>query len=295
MTNEPRLRVGITGARGFIGRHAVRRFAAHGHDVHAYQRDATAAPGTPGVIVHRFEMPGAIEPREFQGLDVLIHAALVEYGPAHRDADRINREGAARLIEIARAQNTRLIFLSTLSAHAAARSHYGRSKLEIERLFDPARDCILRLGLVLGEGGLFGSMVEMIRGASVVPLPDGGRQPIQTLWMEDLLDGLERVATRGVAGTYDLATAEVYTMRELYETVIAGLGVKRTLVPVPLALVGLGVATLEALRIPFGINSENVLGLRALRAFDNARDLERLGMKPMGLKESVNRLLPAGR
>ncbi|MBI1798820.1 MAG: hypothetical protein HYR73_03950 [Candidatus Eisenbacteria bacterium] len=243
------------------------------------------------VAVHRFEMPGAIESREFEGLDVLIHGALVEYGPAHRDADATNRAGAERVIEIARRHGIRVIFLSTLSAHADARSHYGRNKLELERLFDPDRDCILRLGLVLGQGGLFGNMVGMIRSASFIPLPDGGKQPIQTLWMEDLLDVFERVATRGIAGGYALATAEVTTMRELYETVIAGLGVKRTLVPVPLALVGAGVAVLEALRIPFGINSENVLGIKCLRAYDLALDLAALGITPLPLRESVARLL----
>src|SRR5206468_10659590 len=146
--------------------------------------------------------------------------------------------------------------------------HYGRSKLELEGLFDPSRDCVLRLGLVLGPGGLFGSMVELIGGARVIPLPDGGRQPIQTLWMGDLLEAIENVLERGIAGRYELADPPVHTMRELYETVIRAMGVERRLVPVPLGLVGAGVAVLEALRVPFGIRRENVLGLKALRAFD---------------------------
>jgi len=287
--SEARLRVGITGAGGFIGRHAVRRFADRGHEVHAFQRSTGAA--LPGVIVHRFEMPDRIDPGDFDGLDVLIHGALVEYGPARRDADRVNRESAERVIEIARRNGTRLIFLSTLSAHDRAQSHYGRSKLEIEQRFDPARDTILRLGLVLGDGGLFGSMVEMIRGSSVIPLAGGGRQPIQTLWMEDLLDVLERVATRSFTGRYEVATAEANTMRELYEAIMAGLGVSPRLVPVPMALIGAGVMVLETLRVPFPIRSENVLGLEALRAFDNAKDLERLGLAPRSMRATVSFLL----
>jgi len=290
MTPERALRIGITGAGGFIGRSAVARFAAGGHEVHAYQRGATPAPPA-GAIVHRFEMPDAIDPGSFDGLDVLIHAALVEYGPAHRDADRVNLASAERLIAIARERSIHLVFLSTLSAHDRARSHYGRSKLEIERRHDPSRDAILRLGLVLGNGGLFGSMVDMIRGSNVIPLAGGGRQPIQTLWIEDLMDALERVAARGITGRFEIATAGVDTMRELYETVIETLGLTRTLVPVPLALVGFGVTTLEALRVPFPIRTENVLGLRALRAFDNAKDLERLELRPRPLRETVAALL----
>ena len=293
MTNDSRLRIGVTGARGFIGSHLVARFAERGHEVHSYQRVASAPP-MPGVIPHRFEMPGAIEPREFEGLDVLIHAALVEYGPAHRDADAINQQSLDRLIEITRARNIRLVFLSSLSAHEEARSHYGRNKLALEARLDPARDTILRLGLVLGNGGLFGSMVELIRGARVIPLPDGGRQPIQTIWMGDLLTVVERVVSQEIGGRYEVATPEVYTMRELYQTVMRELGVSRPLVPVPLALVGLGVATLEALHVPFSINSENVLGLRYLRAFDNAADMRALAVEPIGLAESVRRLLAKG-
>jgi nucleoside-diphosphate-sugar epimerase len=292
MTTDRPLRIGITGARGFIGRNAVEHFASRGWETHAYQRDPAASPRD-GVRTHRFVMPDGIDERSFEGLDVLIHGALVEYGPAHRDADRINLAAAERVRDIARRHDIRVIFLSTLSAHAAARSHYGRNKLELESVFDARRDTILRLGLVLGNGGLFGSMVDVVRGSAVIPLPDGGRQPIQTLWMGDLLDVLERVAARGLAGRYDLATAEVYTMRQVYETVMRGLSLRRTLVPVPLALVGFGVATLERLRVPFSINSENVLGLQCLRAFDNARDLAALEVEPLSLDASVARLLRA--
>src|SRR5947209_19027323 len=102
---EP-LRIGITGASGFIGRHAVRHFIARGDEVHAYQRKPAAIPGA---VVHHFEMPAGFEPHDFDGIEVLIHAALVEYGPAHPDADRVNREATERLIAIARARGTRLI------------------------------------------------------------------------------------------------------------------------------------------------------------------------------------------
>jgi len=293
MTTDPRLRVGITGARGFIGRHLVDDLASRGHEVHAYQRDATAPPRS-GVIPHHFEMPDSIEPREFQGLDVLIHGALVEYGPARRDADAINVRSLERLIEITRAQRTRLVFLSSLSAHPGARSHYGRNKLALEAMLDPARDTILRLGLVLGDGGLFGSMVDVIRNAGAIPLPDGGRQPIQTLWMGDLLTVVERVLTRNLGGRYEVATPEVYTMRQLYQTVMSALGVRKPLIPVPLGLVRVGVTILEALRVPFPIHSENVLGLQCLRAFDNAADMRALGVTPIGLDESVRRLVERG-
>ena len=283
--------VGVTGARGFIGRHLVRHLAAAGRPVRAFVRVPGAAP-VAGATEHRFVLPDGFDERDFAGLAAIVHGALVEYGPAERDADRVNREGCERLIVAARRQGARVIFLSTLSAHEDARSHYGRSKLALERLFDRERDCVLRLGLVLGDGGLFGSMAGLIRGAGVIPLPDGGRQPIQTLWMGDLLQAVEHAIARGLSGRHEVAAPEVHTMRDLYVAVMRGAGVSPRLVSVPIGLVELGAAVLEALRVPFPIRRENVLGLRALRAFDTAASMKALGIeRPVGLEEAVRKLL----
>ena len=312
--------VGVTGARGFIGSQLVRHLVERGHHVRAFVRApgaasgaapraapaASAAPapgGAPtagaapaaGATERRFVLPDGFDERDFAGLSAIVHCALVEYGPAHRDADRVNREGCERLIVTARRQGARVLFLSTLSAHEGARSHYGRSKLALEKLFDPARDCVLRLGLVLGSGGLFGSLVGLIRGARVIPLPDGGRQPIQTLWMGDLVRAVENVIDRGITGRYDVAAPDVHAMRDLYRAVMRGLGVAPRLVNVPIGLVELGAGTLEALRVPFPIRRENVLGLRALRAIDTAGSMNALGIeRPVTLEESVRRLFAAG-
>jgi nucleoside-diphosphate-sugar epimerase len=285
------LRIGVTGASGFVGRHLVTHLTERGHAVRAFQ-GAADAPPPPEVEVREFWMPDRIEPADFAGLDAVVHCALVEFGPATRDADAVNLEGARRVIAAARTHRARLVFLSTLSAHEGAVSHYGRNKLELERLFDPACDAVLRLGLVLGRGGLFGGMADMIRQASVIPLPDGGRQPIQTLWMGDLLEATTNVVERGLAGRYDVAAPEAHTMRDLYVSVIRGLGVRRTLLSVPLPLVEAGVTVLEALGIPFSIRRENVLGLKHLRTFDTASSMRALGIEhPVPMDEAVRGLL----
>ena len=285
------LRIGVTGASGFVGRHLVPHLAARGHAVRAFQRTVVEAPG-PGVEIRAFRMPDRIEAADFAGLDAVVHGALVEFGPAARDADAVNLEGTRRVLEAARGHGARLVFLSTLSAHEGAVSHYGRSKLRLEGLFDPGRDAVLRLGLVLGRGGLFGGMADVIRQAGVIPLPDGGRQPIQTLWMGDLLEAVTRVIEGGLAGRYDVAAPEIHTMRDLYASVIRGLGVRRTLLSVPLPLVEAGVAVLEALGIPFSIRRENVLGLKHLRTFDTAPSMRALGIEhPVPMDEAVRGLL----
>lgn len=284
------MRIGITGATGFVGRHLVRGLVAHGFAVTAFQRH----PGEEvisGVEVRQLILPDQIDVGDFVGLDMLVHGAFVEYGPNHAAADEINREGTRNVLAAARAHGARVVYLSTMSAHPGALSHYGRNKLELESLFDPSRDAILKLGLVLGDGGLFGSMTTLLRHASIVPLPDGGRQPIQTLWIGDLEAAIVAIAERGLSGHFAVAHPDVRTMRELYVTICEGLDVRRTFVPVPLGLVELGAGLLETMRIPFPIRRENVLGLKALIPWDNADSMCRLGIDvPIPMEEALRRL-----
>jgi nucleoside-diphosphate-sugar epimerase len=286
--------IGITGAAGFIGGQLVEHFSGGGWRVRAYQRDASA-PAPANVTRVAFRMPDLVRAEDFAGLDWLIHGAVQAYGPRHRDADDVNVATARKLIEIARANGTRIVFLSTLSAHDEARSHYGITKLRMEPLFDAGRDAVLRLGLVLGRsGGLFGSIVDTLKSAKVVPLPDGGRQPVQIIAMDDLVRIVAAVVESGIAGRYDIAHPEVYRMRDLYEAIIARTGAKPLLVPVPLGLVGAGVRLVESLGLPFPVTSENVLGLRHMRVFDTAPSLAALGVRTSGLAESIERLLGDG-
>jgi NADH dehydrogenase len=237
-------------------------------------------------------MPDQINHADFAGIEVVVHAALMEYTPKTRDADAVNREGTRRVMEAAREHGARVVFLSTLSAHEDAASHYGRSKLELERMFEPSRDCILRLGLVLGRGGLFTSITELLKTGRVVPLPGGGKQPLQILYMDDFLKIVANVVEQHITGRFEVAAPTVYTMRELYESVIRNLGVKPMLLPVPLWIVELGVTALEVLGIPFPIRRENVLGLKCLRAFDTVGSLRTLGLdQAVPLEDSVRRLL----
>jgi len=286
--------IGITGAAGFIGTRLVEHFAVAGWRVRAFQRDPT--PPAPAFVTRvAFRMPDLVRAEDFAGLDVLIHAAVQPYDPRHRNADAVNVDTAKHLIRLARANGTRIVFLSTLSAHEGARSHYGVTKRRMEAMFDPAQDAVLRLGLVLGRsGGLFGSIVDTLKSSKVVPLPAGGRQPVQIIAMDELVTIIAKVAESGFAGRYEIAHPEVYRMRDLYEAIMKRTGAKPMLVPVPLALVGAGVRVIEAVGVPFPITSENVLGLRHMAVFDTAKSLEQLGVRTSGLHESVGRLLGNG-
>ena len=171
--------IAVTGASGFVGGALTRHLARCGYAVRALSR-AGEGPPLPGIEHVRYELAA---PPALDGVQVVIHAAFAEHDP-ERGADP-NREGARLLLEAARAAGVKPVFLSSFSAHGDAISAYGRSKLAIERLFDGPADAILKLGLVVGDGGVFERMRAMAAGRALLPVP-GADKPVQVVALDDV-------------------------------------------------------------------------------------------------------------
>ena len=85
-----------------------------------------------------------------------------------------------------------------MAAYEGAPSYYARSKWMLERLLDPARDVVVRPVLIVGRGGhvLFQQLLDNMRRLHVVPVFGGGRQPVQTVYLDDLCEAIGRVLER---------------------------------------------------------------------------------------------------
>ena len=69
---------------------------------------------------------------------------------------------------------------------------------------------------------------------------------------------------------------------------IDGIRLKTLPFPGDLALFGIGL--LESIGLKPPITSDNLLGIKHLRAFDPSPDLARLGLSPLSFHESLGRL-----
>jgi nucleoside-diphosphate-sugar epimerase len=288
--------VAVTGAAGFVGKRLVERLHERGVHVRAMVRDPSAPYpfARPGIALFRCDLPDAIDTTALQGARALVHCAYTTRFKDLESARRSNEGGTRALLEKSRAAGVRkFVFLSSQSAHEEAKSYYGRSKLELERLLSPETDVILRSGLVIGrEGnGLFHRMRDMVRGARVIPLFGGGRQPIQTIHIDDLCAAIENAIDRGLSGLYTVAEPRAIEMRELLRMIAARIRKKPVFVPFPIPPALVVLKVIEGLRIPFPVSSENLLGLACLRASDTARDLERLGVRARSTEESLDEAL----
>src|SRR6185436_18345529 len=151
-------------------------------------------PSLLNVTFKKWSLPDGIRGEDFIGGDVMVHCAMVPYSRSQPDADATNIRGTEKLLALARTLGySKFVFLSSLSAHDSAESHYGRHKRQLEGIFDPARDLVIRPGLTLGNGGLARSIFDTIKGHRIVPLVGGGRQPVYTIGIADLSQALENL------------------------------------------------------------------------------------------------------
>jgi len=289
----------VTGASGFVGRHLSNYLAGRGWAVRGLVRDTTQGGGYgPGIELFRCVLPEEIDPAPFRGAQAVIHCAYATRAATVEEARRVNEEGTARVYGLSQEAGVdQFVFLSSTSAHEAAASFYGQSKFAIERRLDPTRDLIIRPGLVLGKGGgLFDRVVATVRRARVVPLLDGGRQIVQTVYVDDLCVAIERALDQRLVGRYVVAEPEGLLLRDLLRLVAARLGRSCLFISVPAAPVLAVVRGLEGLGIRLPVSSENVLGLTTARMQPSTADLATIGVTVRSAAESLALLLaPASR
>jgi uncharacterized protein YbjT (DUF2867 family) len=186
------MRIGVTGATGYVGRHFVSYARRHGHELVAIGRRAV-----PGIAEHRTADLRLAPPDGLvDGLDAVVHLAADTHGTMEAGAEVLF---ARALAQACAGAGVRLLVTSSQAASVSAPSRYGRVKAAIEAEVLPAGAVVVRPGLVYGAspGGLFGLLLAMVRSLPLIPdlRPAPMVQPIH-------VDDLSTAMLRLVSGTY---------------------------------------------------------------------------------------------
>lgn len=263
----------ITGANGFIGKALVRHFQRKNFEVVALVRTVkTKTASDESVKYVPFDLSADSESYEshFNEADYLVHAAYMKYKSGN-NADAINEKGTRNLIHLAQEQNVRVVYLSTMSAHPEAISHYGKSKRNLEKLFNGPQHLVLKLGLVVGAGGgLIGEIKKVLSKSKFIPLVNGGNQPIHTVHLNDVVEIVDQgLQSEELNGTFLVGEKKSRTLRWVYDLIGTKLGNKPTFVNLPYPLMYLAVKLVSLLPIGPDISTENLLGLKQLKSFED--------------------------
>lgn len=289
--------VAVTGATGFVGRHAVGELLGRGFGVRALVRDSGKAAEVLGSherleLVHGDASDPAALDELLGGCVAVVNTVGIIRESEGQTFQRVHVVAVRRLLEaMASAGCDRVVHLSALGVGEAADTGYGRSKFEGERLIRSSgvRWTILRPGLIHGRDGEFTKMaVAWARGRIApflfmpyftkmkggFPKPECESPLVQPIAVEDVARAIAESLEREVAvgEVYPLAGGETLEWPELLEFVrdnvtLAREGIKAVGIPGDLA-------ALKA-------KGAGLLGLGALLPFDE-------GMAKMGAHDSVS-------
>jgi nucleoside-diphosphate-sugar epimerase len=121
----------------------------------------------------------------------------------------------------------------------------------------------------------------------VVPLFGGGRQPLQTVHVDDVAEAVARARVRGVTGAVNVAEPDPRSLRDVLKLAAARMGTRCLFVPLPFAPALAAVRVREPHGLPTPLRSESLLGMKGLRAVPVADDLRRLDLRARPVKESL--------
>ncbi len=278
--------VAITGATGFLGSELVSYLHAKGWNVIGLVRNPPE--NTEYASYRSYDITKPVESSALRGVDYVIHTAYVKHGRQTPNAYDINIEGAEDLVGVCKRQSVRnAIFISSMSAHKNAISEYGKQKSAIENIFLSAGYVALRPGLILGNGGLVKSMAIFMKSKHVVPIIDGGKQPLQTIAVYDLVRCIEKSLTDDISGVLTVATPTTYTYREFYKALARKLNTRVVFIHIPYRLLMLVFRILSLFRVSVEIGEDNLKGLRKLQSTNTSKDLKTLGIKLDDMETSL--------
>ena len=274
----------ISGANGFIGSELVKHFNENGWIVRALIH-SNANPPIAGIAYYKYALGDKIDERIFEKADCFIHCAYA------KDSYKLNVSGTEQLLEMSKKCGIRKnIFISSLSSKEDALSVYGKQKWACEKLFNQPGDLVLRLGMVLGDGGLFGQMKEYLKRRNRIPLISGGAQPIQTIYIKDLIRVMNTCIEKNIYGTLSIASDEELTYQEFYSLLCQSLHKVPSFTLIPYGLLYSVLSVSETLGIKLPVSRENLLGLKKQTYVDTSFDLNKVGIELKKCPESLSEL-----
>ena len=191
--------VALTGATGFIGNRVARRLVANGCKLQALARATSDRSRLSEFNIHWVE--GTLEDpdslgRLVRGADAVVHCAGAVRGATQAHFDRLNVDGAVRLVRAAVEQHPvpRFLLISSLAAREPGMSYYAASKRKAETvLADQAGSmpwAVLRPPAVYGPGDkeMLPLLRWMARGVALVV--GSGNERISLLYVDDLAEAV---------------------------------------------------------------------------------------------------------
>ncbi len=240
------MRVLVTGATGFVGRHLVTRLVAEGHSVVAYVRNPDKFKGLEGVTL----VVGDLFNKKALALackdvDVVFHLAAMIHAirATEQDYRRVNALGTKNVLD-ACGRLKRFVYVSSVTVYGSVDSprttvidesypcigqnEYGKTKYEGEIVVQKSGQpyTIVRPGRVYGPGDLtLLPLSKLIRKRLFLQV-GGGKSLMMPIYIDDLIDFLILSLKKKALGETYIAVGDAcIPKKRLMESLAKELGV----------------------------------------------------------------------
>jgi len=296
------MKVFLTGATGFVGSHLLTRLLHEGHQVRALvrRRGALHDPGIREGTIDEIE--GDITSSNLSGpiagCDAVINLVGIIYECEKATFEAVHHEGTRNLVEAARQGRVkRFVQMSALGARPENASAYHITKFaaeeEVRRGGIPW--VVLRPSLIFGRGSAFvQQMVEVMRAAPLIrPVPGSGEYRFRPIRVDDVAECFVQSLTNPmtVGKTIELVGGEELTLNEIATEIASCLGIRKTVVHVPIPLMRMASALFSLLPMQPPVTSVQIRMLEEGSTADPEPMKKIFHINPIGFRAGVREYL----
>jgi uncharacterized protein YbjT (DUF2867 family) len=305
MTSNQDTLVTVFGGSGFLGRHVVRALAKRGYRIRVAVRRPELAGhlqplgrvGQIHSVQANLRYPASVEAalRDSQ-IAINLVGILTESGEQTFSA--VQGVGAGTVAKAARTAGARIVHISAIGADAQSASRYAQAKAAGEQAVLEAlpEATIMRPSVVFGPEDQFTNrFAALARMAPALPLIGGGVTRLQPVYVGDVATAVADAADgkSKPSGIYELGGAEVLTMREIMEIILAITERKRMLLPLPFGLARFQAAFLQFAPGALKLTPDQVELLRVDNVVSDAAKAAGLTLQGLGITpDSLEAIAP---
>ena len=248
----------ITGGTGFIGNVLIRHLSDLGYPIKLLLRPAQESPKLPKGLPMEVVVASLNDQKSLRAVmkdvDVIYHLVSAESFGREAQLSEVDIKGTQALVAAASQANiSRIFYLSHLGADRASAYPLLKAKAIAENEIKSSGIpyTIIRSGIVFGEQDHFTNGLAFLLKISpyFVMLPDNGSALLQPIWVEDLA----RVLTwsldmaQTINETIEVGGPEYLTFKDVCQTILDQLGIKRQFINVKPVILSRFTETLEIL------------------------------------------------
>jgi len=277
------MKILITGATGFIGRHLVQALIQEGRDVRCLVR-GTSTKGNfknldleliYGDLLDKHSLKEAVK-----GINVIYHLGGEVYSPRVENYYNVNIQGTKNLLDACLdVAIERFIFFSSISAMGPNQNHkkpleeedpynpispYGISKYQCEQFISSFSQkfklpvIIIRPPVVYGPGinnsSRVLSLLRMVRKGKII-IPGDGKQRISLCYIKNLIDGILLTEKKAhlILNKYILTDQRAYNYNEIIDTIAKEMKIKLSKFYVPQVVIQKSICFIQLFRRLLGL------------------------------------------